>query len=93
MPYEADVAGAGVAVVALAGAAVALPGGPEDRVTAVYPAAPAEEREPAVWEIDAADPPQAAAAGFSVLVTRLGCSSGETGEVLRPEIGERQETR
>lgn len=40
----------------------------------------------AVWDVDADDPPTSASASFTALVTRLGCSGGETGEVREPVV-------
>jgi hypothetical protein len=42
--------------------------------------------EPATWTIDPGDAVTAATTSFSVLVTRLGCADGVTGEVLDPVI-------
>lgn len=40
----------------------------------------------AVWEIDETAPPTAESTAFTALVTRLGCASGETGNVQEPQI-------
>ena len=42
----------------------------------------------AVWEIDKVHPPTKKAATFKAPVTRLGCSGGETGEVLKKLTGQ-----
>lgn len=42
----------------------------------------------AVWRIDPQNPPSSTATSFSVLVERLGCNSGETGQVLKPDVVE-----
>jgi hypothetical protein len=47
---------------------------------------PAEVGDTAVWRVDDADPPDEAATSFTALVTRLGCSNGETGRVLEPAV-------
>ncbi|MCO8129353.1 META domain-containing protein [Acidimicrobiia bacterium EGI L10123] len=44
------------------------------------------EGDTAVWNVDAADPPTPSATSVTALVTRLGCSGGETGEVLAPVV-------
>src|SRR2546421_4691374 len=44
----------------------------------------------AVWEIDKVHPPTKKAATFNALVTRLGCSGGGTGEVLKPTVSVKQ---
>ena len=41
---------------------------------------------PGVWELDPSQPAPRTAAGFTALVTRLGCNGGVTGEVARPHI-------
>ncbi len=51
-----------------------------------------EAGEAATWDIDPDAPPQPDAASFPVLVTRVACNSGETGEVFRPRIEEAQGT-
>lgn len=40
----------------------------------------------AVWDVDAADPPTPSATSITAMVSRLGCSGGETGEVLAPVV-------
>jgi hypothetical protein len=40
----------------------------------------------ATWTIDADDPPAADTESFTAMVERLGCSGGETGEVLEPTV-------
>jgi len=45
----------------------------------------------AVWEIDKVHPPTKKAATFKAPVTRLGCSGGETGEVLKPTVSVKQD--
>lgn len=55
------------------------------------PQPPAEQSgagEAAVWSIDAERPPSPSGRTFPALVERLGCNSGETGQVLAPEVVE-----
>lgn len=49
------------------------------------PPAP-EAGDAASWMIDPADPPSAESSSFTALVTRVGCSGGLTGQVLRPGV-------
>jgi hypothetical protein len=42
--------------------------------------------DPAVWVIDSDHPPGRGAQSFTALVSRVGCSGGETGQVLDPTI-------
>ena len=49
------------------------PDGPDDGATAL-------------WEIDTRDPPTSHSTSFAAFVTRLGCASGETGEVHDPVV-------
>lgn len=51
-----------------------------------YYDAPAGEGDTAVWDVDPADPPTPSATSVTVMVTRLGCNGGVTGEVLEPEV-------
>lgn len=44
--------------------------------------------EAALWRIDSERPPSPGDKSFTVLVERLGCNNGETGQVLAPEIVE-----
>ena len=44
-----------------------------------------------MWDIDPQQRPLATQASFPVLVSRLGCAGGETGEVLEPEVVERED--
>jgi hypothetical protein len=44
--------------------------------------------EAAVWNIDTERPPSPGDESFPALVERLGCNSGETGQVLAPEVVE-----
>jgi hypothetical protein len=63
--------------------------GPPDSRAPASPAGPLTEPEPgdpAVWVTDPELPPSASASSFTALVTRLGCSSGETGRILRPGV-------
>jgi hypothetical protein len=46
----------------------------------------AVEGDAAVWDVDAAGPPAPSATAMTALVTRLGCSGGETGKVLEPVV-------
>ncbi len=46
----------------------------------------AESGEIATWTIDASAPPMPSSSVVAVRVTRLGCSGGETGRVLRPGV-------
>ncbi|WP_102159898.1 hypothetical protein [Zhihengliuella halotolerans] len=48
----------------------------------------AEGLPPAMWRIDDASPPRADSTSVDVLVTRLECSSGVTGEVNEPDVME-----
>lgn len=50
--------------------------GPED----------ARPGEPAIWNIDSERPPSPSARSFTVLVERLGCNNGETGQVLAAKV-------
>lgn len=40
----------------------------------------------AIWEIEDASPPTSESTAFTASVTRLGCASGETGEVQEPDV-------
>jgi hypothetical protein len=64
---------------------VAGPGPPGTTAPEAPPAEP-EPGDPAVWSIDPGAPPLATASSFTALVSRLGCNSGTTGEVLRPGV-------
>ena len=44
--------------------------------------------EPASWDLDPDDAPDASATTFTALVSRLGCNDGETGVVLPPTVEE-----
>lgn len=44
------------------------------------------EGDVAVWDVDVANPPAGTATTVAALVTRLGCSGGETGEILKPVV-------
>jgi hypothetical protein len=44
------------------------------------------EGDTAVWSIDPSTPVADTAASFTAQVSRLGCSGGETGEVLAPDV-------
>jgi hypothetical protein len=57
--------------------------------TATRPEVP--DGAPAVWAIDEARPPSPTHATFVVLVTRVECNSGRTGEVLEPTVTEEAE--
>jgi len=48
--------------------------------------------ESAVWDIDPARPPRAQDLNITVMVSRLGCASGETGEVYAPSVQETADT-
>lgn len=48
--------------------------------------APAVDGAPAVWELQADQQLTASSTGFAVLVSRLDCNSGVTGEVLTPDV-------
>jgi hypothetical protein len=61
---------------------VAGPGSP----TGGAPPGGPEPGDPAVWVTDPAAPPAASASSFTALVTRLGCSGGATGRILRPAV-------
>lgn len=45
----------------------------------------------AVWETSPSSPPGATEATFVALVSRLGCSGGQTGQVLRPDVVEQDD--
>lgn len=47
--------------------------------------------QPAFWEIDPNRPPRPEDRAFGALVSRLGCASGETGEVMPPRVVEDQD--
>jgi hypothetical protein len=82
-----------LAVVLLAGACSGddssdiadVPDGGED-IPGEAPAADGGGGATATWRIDENDPPDEAATSFTALVTRLGCSGGETGLVLEPVV-------
>ena len=42
--------------------------------------------DPAVWALDPTDLPAESSESFTVLVMRVGCAGGRTGEVLQPTI-------
>ena len=44
------------------------------------------EEDTAVWDVDANEPPTPSSTSITALVTRLGCSGGETGKVLDPVV-------
>lgn len=54
--------------------------------TVTYYDAPAVEGDTAVWDVNPANPPAPSDTSVTAMVTRLGCSGGETGEVLEPEV-------
>lgn len=61
-------------------------GPPPDTDTTAVPSVP-EPGDAAVWEVDPADRASLSrVTSFTALVTRLGCSSGVTGRVLRPGV-------
>ena len=47
-----------------------------------------DDRDPAVWTVDPADTPSADSDAFGVLVTRIGCNSGKTGDIWAPVFDE-----
>lgn len=58
---------------------------PSSRSTSVPLAAP-EKGDLATWDIDPAAPPLSGSSTFTARVTRLACSGGFTGRVLRPGV-------
>jgi hypothetical protein len=60
------------------------PGSQVQPVTSVSPTP--EPGDPATWDIDHAAPPTSGSSTFTALVTRLACSGGKTGRVLRPGV-------
>lgn len=54
--------------------------------TSSSPPASSAQGATAVWDIDSDDPPDSTSGSFIAMVTRLGCSGGETGEVLDPTV-------
>lgn len=54
--------------------------------TSSSPPTTSSEGEAAVWDIDSDASPSGASESFRAMVTRLGCSGGETGEVLDPTV-------
>lgn len=52
---------------------------------------PASKGDVAVWVVDVEQQPQASDTEVKALVQRLGCASGETGEVLPPEVVEQED--
>ena len=63
--------------------------GPRDPSASAPAAGPSTEPEPgdaAVWVTDPGAPPSATTSSFTALVTRLDCSGGVTGRVLRPGV-------
>lgn len=55
------------------------------------PEVPPASGDTAVWAVDVEQPPQASNAEVKARVQRMGCASGETGEVLPPEVVERED--
>lgn len=66
--------------------------GSDDEATGGHPTTGARPEvpggAPAVWAIDQAHPPSPTDATLVVLVTRIECNSGRTGEVLEPTVAE-----
>ena len=60
--------------------------GPSTPSTEPAPSAEPEPGDPAVWVVDGDAAPSPASSSFTALVSRLRCSGGTTGRILRPGV-------
>lgn len=87
-PATYEMRASGAAASALADCLASAPGA---RVLPLDDEAPAAAGETAVWEIDPARAPRGDTRVIAAMVSRLGCASGETGEVYAPSVVEKDD--